>query len=197
MTQGSSLPPIKKNDGKYLIVALLLLLAAGGFWFFLRPKDSQPPPEAVEPPPEPSTREQFVPEIEIPEDQSEAKQDESQERQPKPRPSEPTWKPPSGWECRGTLQVSQIREVINGQPRKQVQTCYERGLKDDNLLQGTMKVLLTIGSDGEVHAISIRGSLNDPQVYTCVRRVAKTWKFPKPEGGCVRTEVPFQLTPKL
>jgi hypothetical protein len=30
-----------------------------------------------------------------------------------------------------------------------------------------------------------------------VKRVAKTWKFPNPQGGCVRTEVPFQMTPKL
>jgi TonB family protein len=193
VTQGSSLPPIRKNDGKYLLVALLLLLAAGVLWFFLRSEDSQPPPEAVEPAPEPPIREQFVPQIEIPEDQSQAKQVEPEE----PKPREPTWKPPSEWDCRGTLQVAQIREVINGQPRKQVQTCYERGLKGNNLLQGTMKVLLTIGSNGEVSAVSIRGSLDDPQVYTCVRRVAKTWKFPKPEGGCVRIEVPFQLTPKL
>jgi len=60
-----------------------------------------------------------------------------------------------------------------------------------------MKVLLTIGSDGGVKAVSVGGTLNDHQVYTCVKRVAKTWKFPNPQGGCVRTEVPFQMTPKL
>jgi hypothetical protein len=78
-----------------------------------------------------------------------------------------------------------------------VQTCYERRLKDDNLLQGSMTVLLTIGGDGGVKAVSADGSLNDRQVYSCVKRVAKTWKFPKPRGGCVRTSVPFQMTPKL
>ena len=60
-----------------------------------------------------------------------------------------------------------------------------------------MKVLLTIGSDGMVKAVSVDGTLNDRQVYTCVKRVAKTWKFPKPRNGCVRTEAPFQMTPKL
>ena len=60
-----------------------------------------------------------------------------------------------------------------------------------------MKVLLTIGSSGGVRAVSVSGSLDDPQVYNCVKRVAKTWTFPKPENGCVRTEVPFQMMPKL
>ena len=60
-----------------------------------------------------------------------------------------------------------------------------------------MKVLLTIGSDGSVKAVSVDGTLADRQVYACVKRVAKTWKFPKPQGGCVRTSVPFQMMPKL
>jgi outer membrane biosynthesis protein TonB len=60
-----------------------------------------------------------------------------------------------------------------------------------------MTVLLTIGASGSVKAVSVSGSLADPQVYACVKRVAKTWKFPQPEGGCVRTAVPFQMTPKL
>ncbi|MGD8316776.1 MAG: AgmX/PglI C-terminal domain-containing protein [Myxococcales bacterium] len=196
LTQGSSLPPIKKNDGKYVLLALLLLLAAGGLWLFVKSEDSEPPAEVATPAPEPPPREQFAPQIEIPEEPTEAKRAESKD-EPERQPSEPTWKPPSEWDCRGTLQASQIRDVINGPPRKQVQTCYERGLKDNNLLQGTMKVLLTIGSSGEVRAVSISGSLDDPQVYTCVKRVAKSWKFPKPQGGCVRTEVPFQMTPKL
>jgi outer membrane biosynthesis protein TonB len=77
-----------------------------------------------------------------------------------------------------------------------VQTCYERRLKDDNLLQGSMKVLLTIGSDGNVKAVSVGGTLSDRQVYNCVKRIAKTWKFPPPQDGCVRTEAPFQMMPK-
>lgn len=196
MTQGSSLPPIKKNDGKYALVALLLLLAAGALWWFVKSEDSEPSAEVAEPAPEPPPREQFAQPIEIPEQPAAAQPTEAPP-QPKKQPGEATWTPPSEWDCRGTLEASQIRDVINGPPRKQVQTCYERSLKDNNLLQGTMKVLLTIGGSGEVRAVSIRGSLNDPQVYACVKRVAKTWKFPKPQGGCVRTEVPFQMTPKL
>ncbi len=196
MTQGSSLPPLKKNDSKSFVIALLLLLAAGGLWFFLR--SDEPEPEAVEtaePAPEVPQREQFAPAIEIPDEPVKPRDDAPSPERATRRDEERI--PPSDWDCQGVLEPAEIRSVINGQPRKQVQTCYERGLKTNNLLQGTMNVLLTIGPDGTVRAVSIEGSLSDPEVYTCVRRVARTWKFPKPRGGCVRTQVPFQLTPKL
>jgi outer membrane biosynthesis protein TonB len=193
VTFGSSLPPLKKNDGKYGLIALLLLLAAGGLWFFLRAEDSEPPVEVTEP--EAPTREQFAPEIEIPE--GDAGLDETEGEEPRAKPRQTSQIHPSDWDCRGTLAAAELTAIIRGQPSKQVQTCYERRLKDDNLLQGSMRVLLTIGANGNVRAVSVDGTLNDRQVYSCVKRVAKTWKFPKPRGGCVRTEVPFQMTPKL
>ncbi len=190
MNWGSSLPPLKKNDGKYGFIALLLLLAAGGLWFFLRTGDSKP--EVAEVPPEAPAREQFAPEIEILEEDAGFEGDEPIA---KPRRASPTR--PADWDCRGTVPADQLRDLIKGQPSKQVQTCYERRLKDDNLLQGSMKVLLTIDGNGNVRAVSVGGTLNDEQVYSCVKRVAKTWKFPKPHGGCVRIEAPFQMMPKL
>jgi outer membrane biosynthesis protein TonB len=195
VTKFSSLPPLKKNDGKYGLIALLLLLAAGGLWLFFRADGSEPPAEVVESAPEAPAREQFAAELEIPEE--DAGSEDSQADEPAAKPSRPSQSGPENWECFGTLAVAELRAVIKGQPSKQVQTCYERRLKDNNLLQGSMKVLLTIGSDGGVKAVSVGGTLNDHQVYTCVKRVAKTWKFPNPQGGCVRTEVPFQMTPKL
>jgi outer membrane biosynthesis protein TonB len=191
VNQGSSLPPLKKNDGKYGVIALLLLLAAGGLWFFLNTDGSEPPAEVAEPVPEAPAREQFAAEIEIPEE------DGGPDDEPVAKPSRSSQTQPADWDCRGNLPTAALTAVIKGQPSKQVQTCYERRLKDNNLLQGSMKVLLTIGSSGSVKAVSVGGSLNDPQVYACVKRVAKTWKFPKPEGGCVRIEAPFQMTPKL
>ncbi len=194
MTQGSSLPPLKSNESKYGIVALLLLLVAGAIWFFAKSCESGPEAEPVEVKPAVVTREQFAPEIEIPEE--DAGLSDSAESAPDARPTQGQT-PPSEWICNGSLTAAELSAVIRGQPSKQVQACYERGLKDDNMLQGTMKLLLTIGASGGVKAVEVSGSLKDPQVYGCVKRVAKTWKFPKPRDGCVRTEVPFQMTPKL
>ena len=195
MTQGSSLPPLKKNDGKYGLIALLLLLAAAGLWFFVKTEDSQPPGEVAEPVPEAPAREQFAAEIEIPEEDAGPGDDEGAAQAPETTRSSQTR--PEDWICRGNIQASQLSAIIKGQPSKQVQTCYERALKDNNLLQGSMTVLLTIGPSGSVRAVSVDGTLRDRQVYACVKRVAKTWKFPKPSDGCVRTSVPFQMMPKL
>jgi outer membrane biosynthesis protein TonB len=190
VTRGSSLPPLKTNDSKYGLLALLLLLAAFGLWFFLR-SDETEPERGVERPPDAPTREQFAPEIEIPEE------DAGTDDEPAARRRKRSQSKPADIECFGTLAPAQIALVINGQPRKQVQACYERRLKDDNLLQGSMTVLITIGSAGSVTDVSISGTLRDRKVYSCVKRVAKTWKFPKPQGGCVQTAIPFQMTPKL
>jgi hypothetical protein len=195
VTGASSLPPLKKNDGKYGLIALLLLLGAGGLWFFMRGDDAEPPAEAEPPPVEVPAREQFVPEIEIP-DEVDAGAVEPSTPAAK-EPEEPVQGNPLDWECNGTINTAQVRAVITGAASKQVQTCYERGLKGNNLLQGSMNVALTIGASGSVRAVTIGGTLADRQVHACVKRVAKTWKFPRPTGGCVRINVPFQLTPKL
>lgn len=194
MAQGpSSLPPLKTNKGKYGIVLLVFLFTCGAVWLYLRGgHESDPQAEAVEEAPPPPKREQFAPEIEIPEQDAGTEEEEAQEpkAEAERRPREPV-------ECTGTLKAAQIRTVINGPPRKQVQTCYEQRLKENNLLQGQMTVLLTIGSSGAVRNVQVSGSLRDAEVYSCVRRVARSWKFPRPEGGCVRTAVPFTMMPKL
>ena len=197
VTQGSSLPPLKKNDGKYGIIGLLLLLAAALLWFFVRDCRSDPEPAPVEAASEAEPRAQFAPEIELPEEDAGLDSDGLEKEKPSSKRARTAQTRPADWICKGTIPASELSQVIRGQPSKQVQACYERRLKDDNLLQGSMRVLLTIGASGAVKAVSVGGSLNDQQVYNCVKRVARTWKFPKPENGCVRTEVPFQMMPKL
>ena len=189
MAEGSSLPPLKTNKSKYLVVLLLLLGTCAAAWLVLggeeEPRAEVPATPA--PVPEPPAREQFIPEIEIPEAEPEppAKPPEARRQQPR----EPV--------CNGQISRADLQRVIAAAPSKQVQTCYEQRLKEDNLLQGQMRVRLRIGPAGNVESVTVGGSLKDPQVYACVKRAARTWKFPKPEGGCVLTEVPFTLTPKL
>jgi outer membrane biosynthesis protein TonB len=195
VTGASSLPPLKKNDGKYGLIALLLLLGAGGLWFFFRSDDAEPPAEAEPPPVEVPAREQFAPAIEIPEEEDAGAEEPAGE--PPGASEAPVPSQPQDRECSGSINTAQVRAVITGAASKQVQTCYERGLKENNLLQGSMEVELTIDAGGSVQAVSIGGTLRDRQVHACVKRVAKSWQFPRPTGGCVRINVPFQMTPKL
>ena len=195
MAQGSSLPPLKTSRGKYWFVLLPLLMVGIGAWLYWSGGEEQAATEVVPPPePEPIAREQFQTEIEIPEEEEEEEVGTHIEEAPKEVKRR---RPRETFDCRGSLEPQQIRSVINGAPRKQVQTCYEQRLKDNNLLQGQMTVLLTIGPSGAVRNVSVSGSLRDPQVVSCVKRVARTWRFPRPEGGCVMTSVPFTMTPKL
>ena len=72
MTGESSLPPLKKNDGKLGLLALLLLLGAGGLWFASREDSPEPEATPAEPPPaEVAPREEVAVEIEIPDDAAE------------------------------------------------------------------------------------------------------------------------------
>lgn len=202
MSRPSSLPPLKENDGKYVFLAVLLIVAAGALlWFFLGGDESEPPTEAEAPAEPAAPQEDFAAAIEIPPDEELDIEPDTAEAD-KPRragesPAKPSANPADAWECNGTINPAQARAVIKGSASKQVQTCYERGLKGNNLLQGSLEVELTIGASGAVNAVSLGGTLRDRQVHSCVKRVAKTWKFPKPTGGCVRINVPFQLTPKL
>ena len=200
VTGDSSLPPLKKNDGKLGLIALLLLLGAGGLWFVSR--GDSPEPEAAtapEPPVEAEPSEQVAVEIEIPDDDELPESNAKSSDAPAPQQGSPGSDDvsPTDWECNGRINPAQVRAVIRGAPSKQVQTCYERGLKSNNLLQGSMDVVLTIGAAGSVRAVEVTGTLRDRKVYSCVKRVARTWKFPPPEGGCVRINAPFQMTPKL
>jgi hypothetical protein len=207
MNGHSSLPPLKKNDGKLGLLALLLLLGAGGLWFLSRDDgSSEPVPETVDSPTEEAApREQFAAEIEIPEDEALPDPEPTDAAPDEPSaPDEPRTDGSTGqsinpfdWECNGRINPAAVRAVIKGAPSKQVQTCYERGLKGNNLLQGSMQVELVIGASGAVRAVDVSGTLRDRQVYSCVKRVARTWRFPAPEGGCVRINAPFQMTPKL
>lgn len=185
----SSLPPIIKNNGpKYLAIGLIVLGAVVAWWFSSRGCEPAPPEVSAPPPVQPaeSPREQFAEELEIPDDVPDAgKRESTKTRQ---RAVAPT--------CKGTLDASAIRGVIDGQPRNQVRACYERRLKENNLLQGSMSVLVTIDKLGAVSDVRTTGSLKDKHVFSCVKNVARKWKFPPPEGGCVQTSIPFTLTPQ-
>ncbi len=187
----SSLPPIIKSNGpKFLAVGLVVLIAVVAWWFSSRGCEGSSTEVSTPPPVQaPSVqREQFAEELEIPD----AALEEGL-AQPKTKSRKRIAAPV----CKGTLDASSIRRVIDGQPRQQVRACYERRLKENNLLQGTMSVLVTIDKFGGVSDVTARGSLNDKNVFSCVRKVARQWKFPPPEGGCVQTSIPFTLMPQL
>ena len=189
-------PPITGGGAKYGLVGILLILLAIGVYCGTQP-DPEPVPEIpVETPTRPT---QFEPEIEIP--------DEVEDAGPEDTGPEDTGEEEAvaamstmrraPRNCEGNLDVSALQQVVARQ-RPQVRACYERALKQNNILQGTVNVRMIIGSDGSVEQVSVGGSLRDNEVFGCVRRLARDWTFPRPTGGsCAQVNAPFTLTPRM
>jgi hypothetical protein len=100
------------------------------------------------------------------------------------------------WECDGDLSRTALQTVIDNN-RAQVRNCYERRLKVNNVLQGDLKLKIKVGSNGQIAAAAVGGTLKDNEVFGCVRTLAQRWSFPPPTGGaCAVVQVPFQFSPK-
>lgn len=100
------------------------------------------------------------------------------------------------WDCTGDLDRSAITSTIN-EYRPQIQACYERRLKQNNLLQGNLQLQLRVAQSGNVDAVQVGGSLRDREVFSCVRNIAARMRFPRVTGGdCAVVSVPFAFTPR-
>ena len=175
---------------RYALIGLLLILGAIGLYCM---SQEDPPPEPVAnvhdagPPP---TR-VIEPTFEIPDEVEDT-------GPPDAGPEEPTMvtmRTPMRRQCDGDIDVAGIQPVIS-RARPQVRACYERRLKVNNILQGVVNVRMIVDDNGEVDQVAVGGSLRDPEVFSCVRRLATTWRFPNPTGGCAQVNVPFRLTPR-
>ena len=177
---------------RYALVGVLLLLLAGGTYCALNQEDDGPSPIATMVDAGVVTRPAMEPVLEIPEEEPDAgPQDAGAPEEPETTMRRAVRKQT----CDGELSQQQILSVV-GPARSQVRQCYERRLKANNLLQGTVQVAVLIGRDGSVDQSRVGGSLHDNEVFSCVRRIVQGWHFPAPSGGCVQVNVPFNLTPQ-
>jgi TonB family protein len=109
------------------------------------------------------------------------------------KPNRPAQDP---WACPGDLPASDIRKVLSEQ-QASIRSCYERALRNDNQLQGSVELQVRIGSDGKVSNTRIHGSLRDPEVSKCIQNLARNWVFHAPSNGnCAVFNAPYHFTPK-
>jgi outer membrane biosynthesis protein TonB len=184
-------PPSSGGSAKYLVVILLLLGGGLGVFFAMR---KEPETAKVAPPPKnaaPSTAmEQNT--VELPVEEPEVP-DAGIAPEPPKRKVVPAGDP---WACAGDITPTAIRRVL-GEEQAAVRSCYERQLRNNNMLQGDIKLQVRVGNDGKVSATRVGGNLKDADVKNCVQNVAKNWSFPAPSGGtCAVFEAPFHFTPK-
>jgi outer membrane biosynthesis protein TonB len=191
--------PGKSQSGgnlKYVIGGLVLLLGAGAVVFMLRP--SAPPPAPSAPPAPPASAERVNPMAQpdlILDETKDAGAPAQVAEAEKPKPHAAR-EARDEWDCDGDLSRAALQSVIDNN-RAQVRNCYERRLKVNNVLQGDLKLKIKVGSNGQIAAATVGGSLKDNEVFGCVRSLAQRWSFPPPTGGtCAVVQVPFQFSPK-
>ncbi len=189
----SLMPPHKSGGSGFIIAAIVMLLLVGGLVLWkTRGKDE--PKEATNVPPPPTTTR--APVLEQP--------------PPPPPPPEPDAgekkKPTNGkvkyvgsggctGECKGTASAS-LRSALRSRAG-QARGCYERGLRQNSMLQGKIVVSIRVGPSGQVCSAGIASnSVGDPGVASCVLGMFRSGTFPAPQGGCVDAQVPMNFVPK-
>jgi hypothetical protein len=98
------------------------------------------------------------------------------------------------WSCSGDINRQRAAAVL-AENRLQFRNCYERRLKANNTLEGTVNVSMRVSRTGAVDAVSVGGTLRDGETLSCVRRIAQRIRFPAPTGGaCAVVSAPFNFS---
>ena len=93
----------------------------------------------------------------------------------------------------GPLDKDIVRRIVR-QARNQLRYCYERSLQKNPNLAGKVTLEFIISPAGAVAASKIGAStLGDAETEACIAGRAKTWTFPKAEGGVTKVIYPFVL----
>jgi hypothetical protein len=80
--------------------------------------------------------------------------------------------------------------------RGAIQSCYERVLKRNHQLSGRLVVKFTITPRGRVTSLDLsEGTLQDPEVLSCIAALARTWVLPFTPEDEVGVAFPFVFTP--
>lgn len=98
--------------------------------------------------------------------------------------------------CTGEIAAAEARRVVQ-EHNAQIRNCYERQLKQNPSLEGTMTLSVRVGPDGRVSGTQVGGTLRDREVFACVRSVSSHMRFPPPGGrDCALVQVPFNFSPR-
>jgi hypothetical protein len=134
------------------------------------------PPELLAPPPGPP---------------SEAPQGPSS-TEPAPAPSDGTsgGEPPES-PASAEVEQSNVRFVVSHH-LPQVQSCYERALKQSPGATGTIDLAFTLGNDGRAtFAHAVGNTTGSDDLAACLAGLVESWSFPRPARGPIDFVYPF------
>lgn len=97
-------------------------------------------------------------------------------------------------EVDGELSEAEIASVMR-RNLKALQSCYESALKRDRTLKGKITIRFEIQESGRTANIEFDDKMGSSDVVSCIRTRAKSWRFPRPDGGSVFVAYPIVFTP--
>lgn len=203
MASESTPPPPTSGGARYAIVGVALAALAGLGWCLTRPPDAPTTTTALPDAGHISHSTALVEDsLDIPDPEPDAgppiDAGAPVVEPPHHSSSGGTARPPAGeWDrCSGEITAATALAEVRNHDR-QIRNCYERRLRDNPLLTGTMNLSLMIGADGSVSGVRTAGTLRDREFTTCVRAEAMRMHFPRVTGGpCTVVAVPYSFTPE-
>jgi len=99
------------------------------------------------------------------------------------------------YEAGPTIGEADVIEVVR-KKKGQVKSCYEKELKADPGLMGTVIVAWTVSPSGKVSgARVVANSTGNRELESCVKKKITSWTFPASHGASVDIEYPFKFVP--
>jgi hypothetical protein len=192
MPETSMPPPPKHHGGGAFIGAVILMLFAMGgllYWKFKGTNEPTAAPSALATAPTAHFDEAPPP---PPPEEPDAGKKDSPTKKRLVASSGPS---PCGGVCKGDAPAA-LRVALSG-AASSVRGCYERALRQNQMLQGKLVVAVKIGQHGNACGANLASdTLGDPSVASCVLQKFRAGTFPAPIGGCVDVAVPISFMPK-
>jgi len=99
------------------------------------------------------------------------------------------------YESGPTIDEDDVIAVVR-KKKGQVKSCYEKELKADPGLMGTVIVAWTVSPTGSVTGVYvIANSTGNGDLEGCVKKKIGDWRFPASDGASVDIEYPFKFVP--
>jgi outer membrane biosynthesis protein TonB len=110
-----------------------------------------------------------------------------------PAPPPPSDQPPPAPRPPASAEIEEdnVRFVVQHH-LPQVQSCYERALKQDSRLEGVIELQFTLQPDGSATAAkAVANSTGNEGLASCLSHLVESWQFPRPADGPLDFVYPF------
>jgi len=185
-------PPKSHGGGAFIGAVIVMLLLMGGLLYWKFRGSSSPPPPVVAVAPS-KTAPQFD---EAPPPPPAVVPDAGKKAEPVKKHLV-SYNGPAACSatCKGEVPAA-LRGALAGAAGS-VRGCYERALRQNQMLQGKLMVAVKVGAQGQACSASLASdTLGDGAVASCVLQKFRGGTFPAPIGGCVDVNVPINFMPK-